>query len=62
MKKMKNDENLVREAGSNVYIIGNRCYRCGHEWRPNRIDVAPRVCPSCKSPYWDRPRSNGTNT
>jgi hypothetical protein len=28
-----------------------------HEWVP-RIngDAEPRVCPKCKSPYWDRPR------
>jgi len=33
-----------------------RCTRCGHEWRPRDMDSPPRVCPSCKSPYWDRPR------
>jgi rubrerythrin len=34
-----------------------RCERCGHEWIP-RGDRPPDVCPSptCKSPYWDRPR------
>lgn len=31
------------------------CQRCEHEWT-GRGDAAPRVCPRCKSPYWDRPR------
>ena len=44
------------EAGARVPILGYRCYRCGHEWRPNDLDILPRVCPKCKNPYWDRPR------
>lgn len=32
------------------------CERCGHEWY-SRSKVKPRVCPKCKSPYWDKPRS-----
>ena len=37
--------------------MGYRCERCGHQWLP-RGDSAeePRVCPRCKSPYWNRPR------
>ena len=35
--------------------MGYRCERCGHEWLP-RNDQAPKVCPKCKSPYWDKPR------
>jgi len=31
------------------------CERCGHEWI-TRSKEAPRVCPKCKSPYWDKPR------
>ena len=37
-------------------IRGCRCYRCGHEWRPRSLKPVDRVCPKCKSPYWDRPR------
>jgi len=37
-------------------IRGYRCYRCGHEWRPSSLGSASRICPKCKSPYWDRPR------
>ena len=32
-----------------------RCSRCGHEWR-GRTTGAPKVCPVCKSPYWNRAR------
>ena len=40
-----------------ITILGYRCERCDHEWIP-RGDTKgdPRVCPKCKSPYWDRPR------
>jgi predicted Zn-ribbon and HTH transcriptional regulator len=31
------------------------CERCGHAWVPAGVEK-PRVCPKCKSPYWDRPR------
>jgi predicted Zn-ribbon and HTH transcriptional regulator len=36
-------------------VDGWRCERCEHEWVP-RTDAKPKVCPRCKSPYWDRPR------
>ncbi len=29
------------------------CYRCGNVWRPRRAPV--RLCPRCKSKYWDHP-------
>ncbi len=44
-------------AGANVLILGHKCYRCGHEWRPIHSEDVPRVCPKCKSPYWDRPKT-----
>lgn len=40
-----------------VPIMGYRCYRCNHEWLPRNEDV-PKVCPKCKSPYWDRPKKS----
>ena len=39
-----------------VTLDGYRCERCGHEWVPRNKAEAPKVCPKCKSPYWDRPR------
>lgn len=38
-----------------VQLWGYRCERCQHEWLP-RGEFEPKVCPKCKSPYWDRPR------
>ncbi len=40
------------------------CLRCGHKWTPRgkkndrASTVEVRICPHCKSPYWDRPRTN----
>ena len=31
------------------------CERCGHKWI-TKTKEKPRVCPKCKSPYWDKPR------
>jgi hypothetical protein len=39
-----------------VMLEGCRC-RCGHEWLPRRKGEKPRVCPKCKSPRWDVPKS-----
>ena len=36
---------------------GYRCERCGHKWIP-REEKPPRVCPHCKSPYWDKQRKD----
>ena len=38
-----------------VELLGCRC-RCGHEWLPRTKGDKPRVCPKCKSPYWNKPR------
>ena len=34
------------------------CERCDHWWVPRvrDTDKEPRVCPKCKSPYWNVPR------
>lgn len=39
-----------------IIRLGHRCLRCEHEWIPNDINRKPRVCPECKSPYWDTAR------
>lgn len=31
-----------------------RCKRCDHRWVPRKKEI--RICPKCKSPYWDRGR------
>ena len=42
-----------------VQLWGYLCERCGHEWLP-RQEEEPRVCPKCKSPYWNKPRRTGS--
>lgn len=32
-----------------------RCKRCNHEWASRKPDRV-KVCPKCKSPYFDRER------
>ena len=31
------------------------CFRCYHTWK-RRIEIKPKYCPKCKSPYWNKPR------
>lgn len=40
-----------------ILISGYRCRRCNYEWASRRGRKAPlKICPKCRSPYWDRPR------
>ena len=38
----------------NIEVSELCCKRCGHQWVPRKKEV--RVCPRCKSPYWDKER------
>jgi DNA-directed RNA polymerase subunit RPC12/RpoP len=43
-----------------VQLMGYECLRCGHKWIPRKnSESEPKVCPHCKSPYWDTPRKKG---
>jgi uncharacterized protein (DUF433 family)/DNA-directed RNA polymerase subunit RPC12/RpoP len=37
-----------------VWLKGYQCLRCGHQWLPRKKGV-PLKCPSCDSPYWQKP-------
>ncbi|MDI6916413.1 MAG: hypothetical protein QMC80_01300 [Thermoplasmatales archaeon] len=39
-----------------ITLSGYKCERCGHKWVPKKLGNNPRVCPKCKSPYWDVPK------
>jgi predicted Zn-ribbon and HTH transcriptional regulator len=39
-----------------ITVMGYRCERCGHEWFPRTDKREPKVCPKCKSPYWNSPK------
>lgn len=46
-----------------ITLKGYRCRRCGHQWVPRRIfgEIRePRVCPRCRSPYWNRDKERIT--
>ncbi len=45
-----------------ITVMGFRCDRCGHEWVPRDSESEPRVCPKCKSPYWNKPRKIASAT
>jgi len=38
-----------------IQFNGYLCERCHHQWIP-MTQNKPKVCPKCKSPYWDIPR------
>lgn len=42
-----------------VLKICRKCNRCGHVWVKRNLDQEPKVCPKCKSPYWNKPRTRG---
>ena len=46
-------------AKIDITVEGYRCERCKHEWIPRTKDY-PVICPKCKSPYWDRPKTNSS--
>lgn len=37
-------------------VEGYQCERCGHKWVPRKSDNEPRVCPKCKSAWWNVPK------
>jgi Zn finger protein HypA/HybF involved in hydrogenase expression len=41
-----------------VNVIELECKKCGHRWFPRGRDV--RICPACKSAWWDLEKKNGT--
>ncbi len=44
-----------------ITVMGYRCERCSHEWIPRGgAEKEPRVCPKCRSPYWNTPRKRKT--
>ncbi len=45
-----------------VVFVGYQCLRCNHKWVPitYKSEVTPKhkpkICPHCKSKYWETPR------
>lgn len=47
IKKLFKDRGLT-------FIPGNWCNRCGNRWHSKIRN--PKMCPHCKSPYWNKKR------
>lgn len=47
---------------SKLHLLGYHCERCKHDWVPRVQEQEPKVCPKCKSPYWNRPRRAARET
>ena len=45
---------------SKVQLLGYHCERCHHRWVPRTVTGEPRVCPKCKSPWWNTPKKRTT--
>ena len=45
---------LMDKYSHNGVFHNSTCQRCGHSWYPRSPEV--RICPKCKSPYWDKVR------
>ena len=40
-----------------IILKGYQCERCSHKWVPREGGNYPKVCPKCKSPYWEKTRN-----
>jgi DNA-directed RNA polymerase subunit RPC12/RpoP len=46
-----------------ITLQGYQCERCEHTWVPRQDSKEePKVCPKCKSPYWNTPRQKPKKT
>ena len=44
----------IRKMTIEVYQL--TCQRCGKEWIPVKKLAEVRMCPKCKSAWWDTPK------
>ena len=44
-----------------IKVDAYQCERCEHIWVPRSYIKEPKVCPKCKSPYWNVPRQKERN-
>lgn len=59
LKNSIDDSHMVKCPNcGHVFDVNYTCNRCGHVWVP-RENAEPKVCPHCKSPYWNKARVRG---
>ena len=47
-------------SSRHMYLVKlHKCKRCGKTWFPRSPGV-PRICPTCKTTYWDTPKDEAT--
>ena len=61
---MSSDNTLIEERTKmgRIKVDGYKCERCGHIWTPRTYtydEGDPVLCPSCKSAYWNKPKTKG---
>ena len=49
--ELHGDDNTKSPDASNSIKI-NKCLRCRHHWVQRNVEI-PRICPFCKSAYWN---------
>jgi len=47
---------LVSKKVQTVELSQLKCNRCEWEWFPRALAL-PKICPKCKSPYWNKART-----
>ncbi len=55
---------MTKDYKTKITVNAFKCLRCRHVWIPRvnmeeltgTIKEKPKICPNCKSAYWDRPR------
>jgi hypothetical protein len=45
-------------AKSKISTEGFTCERCNHDWVPRSLDKPPKICPRCRSSYWNKSRKD----
>lgn len=55
---MASDTGTAKRYQVKIQVDAWKCERCEHVWVPRSLDmnVEPKVCPKCKTPYWNVPR------
>jgi len=39
------------------HLKGLECLRCGHRWVPRISTAEVRICPKCKSAWWNKAKT-----
>ena len=54
-ERVQISESAISEGQKKAELAKVCCKRCGHCWCLRRAKL-PKICPCCKSPYWNKVR------